>query len=363
MFRQRLNELRLKLHCIPAGPVLIKEGRHQEGQDKERRFFNRDTQVQRRPARPRRREGSGYGDYDTAEDCFDMAFVYSQTADGARFYLPGSSLRGVVRTSAERIIARWRPDLARQSDPFSNHAELQVQQQRNQHRSPDSTAIYRAAGPLDRCFGHTALRGRWVIADAWMSAKPPVPVVVRDGVGIDRATGAAHTNIKFQFEAVTGGVFATTLTLINYELWQLGLLAHVLAAIDGGTVRMGYGTRRGLGRMRLVVTSMDWRWYGRQPDQKAQQIIVPSLAALSQHVGLSTSDYGWYDADQSLSLPQALAQIEHTFFGSTVQLTPERDQPQDGIAGTNWQHALWEACANLLPPVLMDWKAHPEVNV
>jgi CRISPR/Cas system CSM-associated protein Csm3 (group 7 of RAMP superfamily) len=355
MYIRRLNELRLTLQLVPAGPVLIKEGRHQEGQDKERRFFHR--AAHRTPSRPRRREGSGYGEYDTAEDCFDMACVYSRTPAGDRFYLPGSSVRGVLRTTAERVVGHRRSDLARAADPFANVAEQHILDLRTDENAPGGPAIYRTAGPLDRCFGHTALRGRWVVGDAWMVNEQQAHVVVRDGVGIDRTTGAARTNVKFQFEALTDGLFETTLTLINYELWQLGLLAHVLAALDDGAARIGYGTRRGLGRIRLAVTTMEWRWYGMRPHQDGETVAVPTLAHLADQAGLS--GYGCADADLSLALPLTLAQ---TFFGSTAQLEPARADSSDGFASTNWDAPPWAAWASLLPPVLDAWVSGQEVT-
>src|SRR5512145_620818 len=118
MFKQRLNELRLTLQLAPAAPLLIKDGRHMEGGDKERRYFHRGP-ITRTPAKPRRHEGKEFADYDEAEYCFNMACVYTTTAQGKdRFYLPGSSLRGVLRSTAERLIGRWQPGWVRRSDPF-----------------------------------------------------------------------------------------------------------------------------------------------------------------------------------------------------------------------------------------------------
>src|SRR5262249_1565168 len=133
MFARRLNEVRVSLQLTPITPLLIKEGRHLEAdpEDPEQqpnpdaRIFH--PGVRRTPPFPRSRRGRGYGDYDTAEDCFDMAFVWTQTSVGPRFYLPGSSLRGILRSTAERLVGRWRPDWARVGDPFANAAQTWVQ--------------------------------------------------------------------------------------------------------------------------------------------------------------------------------------------------------------------------------------------
>src|SRR5262245_23365875 len=128
MFARRLNELRVKLLIAPVAPLLVKEGRHQEGGDKHLRSFH--TGVKRNPPQPRRRESRGYGTYDSDEDCFDMACVWTQTSAGPRFYLPGSSLRGLLRSTAERLIGRWQPEWVRASEPFANVAQQWVEQER-----------------------------------------------------------------------------------------------------------------------------------------------------------------------------------------------------------------------------------------
>ncbi len=380
MFRYTLNELRVTLEIRPTSPLLIKEGRHFERKPEEkgkewedRVFFHQG--VKRRPLKPRKKKKGerGYGDYANAEDCFDMAFVYTEYMQGQyRFYLPGSSLRGVLRTTAEHIVGRWQPDLARAGDPFANATESWLETQGNVRPKPDSAAIYSMTGPLDRCFGHTAMRGHWSVADAWMRDNEKAKVIVRDGVGINRKTGAAQNNVKFQFEAITGGVFTTTLTLVNYELWQLGLLAHVLAELDSGHARLGYGTRRGLGHVQVRVPTMTWRWY--QQEYSMQQpegvVTIPSLATLAEKAKWpSDADYGLRDGELELTLP-----LKRKDNGGLVPDwvwagpatgdgrpgTGDR-RPGTGDRGRDyWDGEPWASLGPLLTPALEKWPTVPE---
>ncbi|NJN66279.1 MAG: hypothetical protein HC884_05990 [Chloroflexaceae bacterium] len=347
MFCPTLNELRVELEIRPESPLLVKEGRHNPKEGQKGLCFHKG--VPRTPQKPRKKKGPGYGNYANAEDCFDMACVYTRDAQGTdHFYLPGSSLRGVLRTTAEHLIGRWRPDLTREGDPFDNAAETWTRQQREAGVNLCSKAVYHRAGPLDRCFGHAALRGRWVVTDAWMQNDREAHVVVRDGVGINRVTGAAQNDVKFQFESITGGVFTTTMTLVNYELWQVGLLAHVLAALDGGEVRIGSGTQRGLGRVRVRVAKMVWRWYQRgQPGQRDDGLVpIPTLAALAREQGLPDG-YGWQDGGLSpLALP-----LETQHPGGLV---PDRVLAFPG-GPTRWEDAPWPQMGPLLPQVLGAW--------
>ncbi len=109
MLRQTLSELHIRLAILPQGPLLIKEGRHADKWELERsgvavenRLAKADTPFFHRNVR---RRG------DTQAEQTDMTFVYSHTPHGDRYYLPGSSLRGVLRSAAEQVVGRWRPDL------------------------------------------------------------------------------------------------------------------------------------------------------------------------------------------------------------------------------------------------------------
>lgn len=352
MFATRLNELRVKIEIAPApeSAILIKEGRHREGGKKTVRSFH--PSARRDPPRPRRREGRGYADYDSDDESFDMACVWTHTANGPRFYLPGSSLRGALRSAAERLVGRWQPGWTLASDPFRNAAQTWVLDEREQERNLSGADIYRIAGPIERCFGHTALRGRWTIGDAILHDNHQARVIVRDGVGINRQTGAARESIKFQFEAIAGGIFETTIVLVNYELWQIGLLAHLLAALDAGAIRLGYGERRGLGRARLAVTYMEWRWYGLAPSPAHGDVQVPPLADLARRAGI-TGDYGWRDADQVLLLP--LEEAPDALIGSVWRASSPRLAPDDGFAQTDWDAPLWARPAALLAETLEGW--------
>jgi CRISPR/Cas system CSM-associated protein Csm3 (group 7 of RAMP superfamily) len=354
MFQATLNELRVTLDICPCSPLIVKEGRHFERKKdeigdewKKRMFFHQN--APRTPPIPKIKKGKGHSSYTNADDCFNMACVYTQDAQGIyRFYLPGSSIHGVMRTTAERIVGRWRPDLAQDGTPFDNAAEEWTQQQRDNGNKWNGDATYANANPLDRCFGHTALRGRWRVADAWMQNDQEANVVVRDSVGINRQTGAAQNKFLFQFEAITGGTFTTTITLVNYELWQLGLLAHVLATLDSGEMRLGYGTRRGLGHVRVRVAQMAWRWYQKhQPvPSNDSTVLIPSLATLAQTQGLPDA-YGWQDG----ALPQLALPLTKQHNGGLVPdwvwVAPNQE--------TDWDGEPWSMLGPLLPSVIQHW--------
>ena len=355
MFAQRFNEVTFELELRPESPVLIKEGRHREDR-RDRLVFH--PQAQRDPKTPQRREGRGFGSYSSPDEAFAMACVWTNTTEGPRFYLPGSSLKGILRRGAENVIARWKPELTHAGVPFDNRAGKAIDEQRKTPHSPSSAEIYAQAGPFERCFGHTSLRGRWVIADAYLANESEARVVVRDGVGIDRHSGAAAHNVKFQYEAIAAGHFKTTLTLVNYELWQLGLVAHLLAELDAGNITIGYGARRGLGRVRVGVNGIRWQWYGRHKPETAGWVI-PSLTELvgsGQSVSGKADSYRFSDVHLSaIDLTAIEWQPTEGILGAAWKIIPATSQ-----LGIDWTMPPWSQFAATLAPVITNWPTHEE---
>lgn len=85
---------------------------------------------------------------------------------------------------------------------------------------------------------------------------------MRTGVAIDRRTGQAKGGALYKLETVCGGAFYGEIAMQNIGLWQLGLLWLVLDRLDDGTLRLGFGKSRGLGRVRLTVEGFAFEQFG-----------------------------------------------------------------------------------------------------
>ncbi len=205
MFKQLVNECIVTLHINIDGPVLVKSGL---------------AQV------------SGP----------DMAWVRVFRNGREEVYLPGSSLKGVLRSHAERIARTLNNRSA--CDPFADSSCGRIFDK----RKPKTSEAYRDSCLICKLFGSTGFAGRLATTDAYALGAPPEPVQ-RDGVGIDRFSGGAAHGAKFELEVITEGTFATTLHLRNFELWQLALLGFVLQDLSDGLIRIGMGKSRGLGQV------------------------------------------------------------------------------------------------------------------
>ena len=249
MHKHRWNHLQLDLLLEPEGGLLIKAGSSPLD-----------------PTRP------------------DMSFVRTtHPATGEEtIYLPGSSLKGVLRSHAERLIRSALGEAACWTcDPLQSRgrdALCSSHWRTREARRMSAAQIYARSCLACRTFGHTRLASRLLAADAF-PLRPVTRLPVRQGVSIDRKTGRSSGKALYDLEvAPTGTVFRVQLQMHNFELWQVGLLAQVLQEMDEGWVRVGYGKSRGLGRVRLVFTRLRLAYFAPSSADEAAWRGVAALA-------------------------------------------------------------------------------------
>jgi len=228
MLKLTINRVRIDLRIEPVTPLLIKTG------DKGAALLH--------PERP------------------DLMFVRTGPRDAETVYLPGSSIKGVVRSAAERILRTVGADAC---DPLDHQGRCQREAsnkgdeiaRRGSHEEHPQAAVYAMLCTACRTFGSQALAGRVSFSDAY----PPEAERARanaterrSGVSIDRKTGGPARGKLFDMELVTRGAFDTSIHLANVELWQLALLGIVLHDIETGFVRFGSAKSRGLGHVRIA---------------------------------------------------------------------------------------------------------------
>lgn len=198
-------------------------------------------------------------------------------------YIPGSSLKGVLRSHAERIARTlcwetddWRigacnPFLTskketdwRKSEGFCGakferrkDVAKKARERGEQPEDLSTPAYYRDSCPACKVFGSTFLIGRLAVPDAYIPEGSSYRTERRDGVGIDRFTGGSSPNAKFDLEVVTEAKFEARLQLVNFELWQLGWLAYVMRDLCEGWVGIGSGKSRGLGQVSAQVRQVE----------------------------------------------------------------------------------------------------------
>lgn len=184
----------------------------------------------------------------------DMTPVLTYRNGDWQVYLPGSSLKGVIRSHLEKVGRTLNAGAI--CDPFHKLpapdafcGDRLLRRKKDDQEDVDSEVAYRESCPICRLFGSTEFIGRVSINDAYLvDSRRPRPTEERDGVGIDRLTGGAFGGALFNLEAVSSGVqFQTNIYLRNFEVWQLGMLLLIIQDMQDGLIRIGSGRSRGLG--------------------------------------------------------------------------------------------------------------------
>lgn len=230
MHRRALNHARLTFGLRPRGPLLVKSGL--ESAD---------------PTRP------------------GMEFVRTRhPLVGETIYIPGTSLKGALRSQAERLLSGL--DIVICS-PFDKRSGC-----RDNKRDEPSSATYKRQCLVCRTFGSLSLTGRCSLSDAYpwdpraddaTRAEQAVHANAterRVQVGISRKDGSTAEGTLFDLEVAVAGAFWGEARLDNFELWQLGLLAAVLDDVHAGDVPIGFGKSRGLGQLSVDLIALECEW-------------------------------------------------------------------------------------------------------
>ncbi|HIE34253.1 MAG TPA: hypothetical protein EYP86_03860, partial [Candidatus Altiarchaeales archaeon] len=186
-------------------------------------------------------------------------FDFCPKMENGRFILPGSSLRGILRSHAERI-ARSLVTLssdnedeflnrcpacnpfADKEDPLISCNVLFREYKRTHEEEINDEKLCLAC----QLFGSSFKGSRLYIIDGEMIDTPEIKIM--DFLAIDRFTGGGKEGAKFDALVLWRPEFKLRIFIENPKNWQLGWLMLVLKDIKEGLVSFGFGKNKWFGR-------------------------------------------------------------------------------------------------------------------
>lgn len=270
----------------------------------------------------------------------DLAFVRSVHQGIPTVYLPGSSIKGVLRAHAERLLATIVGEAAAE-DPFDfGTPRRKAAHAAGEKENRNTAGVYQLSCEADRLFGSTEIAGRLRVADAYPTSQSTTAAnrtEVRYGVAINRMKQSVQVG-PFEQEAVTSGEFALKITIENFDLWMLSLVLQVLRDLNEGLIQVGHAKSRGYGSVQIENPALKLRWVGERPARLAG-------AGARERSEEVRGSYG-LDADDEIDFPAGAALEEDGLF-STLRLAGwDAIRPvQSSLAGESWQRFVKRASA------------------
>lgn len=195
-----------------------------------------------------------------------MGFDFLPLQEGGAFVLPGSSLRGALRSHAEKIARSLTTLNCSDENDFLNkcpacnpHADTSIpltscndlirKNRREQHNSPEVAVEYERSCLACQLFGNLYKGSRLYVSDGYLATLPEIKIM--DFLAIDRFTGGGKDGAKFDAVVLWKPLFTFRIFLENPQEWELGWLMLVLKDIKEGLVAIGFGKNKWFGNMEI----------------------------------------------------------------------------------------------------------------
>lgn len=171
-------------------------------------------------------------------------------------FIPGSSLKGVIRSYIERILkSKVYPDFKScliVNEPCILEENIKKIKQEKLKPEDEAEKIYSQLCDVCKIFGCNHFASKLQIRDANLKPEESAYIDMRNGVAIDRDTGTAAYGKNYDFECVSAGTrFDFYMSADNIEEKYEGVLKLIVSMLKNGEIRVGGKTSGGLGSIEL----------------------------------------------------------------------------------------------------------------
>lgn len=206
--------------------------------------------------------GSGLGDDNT-----DARIIKMDNTP----YIPGSTIKGIVRSNTERIVATLQEKdyfpfntclLEEDSQVDCVTEDRKLKEKLTEIRKNDESEYFGQLSDMlcsvCQIFGSTELASRVKFSDAF-PVNDNNGIYIRDGIAIDRDTGTAREGAKYDYEVLGKGTrFDFEMVAENLTDDELGLIITGLNELIRDSAFMGGMKARGLGKVKLEIEEIEY---------------------------------------------------------------------------------------------------------
>ena len=199
------------------------------------------------------------------EDGHDAPFItIDKDPKNKIFYIPGSSFRGYLSTKLERLLAKENNYRFVTDRGILNEADVKLIFGYTNLQNEDDNIKDKVLENLgydknnkdDKEENYYSMAGKIHISDMFISSE--VDTIKRDGIKIDRNTGATKKGGKFDYDVLPSGTeFEFVMELDNIEDYQLDLIKLALIDILEGDL-FGGKISRGIGKCKLILNEVEF---------------------------------------------------------------------------------------------------------
>lgn len=339
MLKQLVNECRFTLTLETKSPLLIQEGRLKAEEQDEKNW--KEIFIERGIIRKEDKESYPNAIFvalNTQQELEEA--IRNQDYSRLKFYIPGSSLRGVIRAHAEKIVRTVsdngkEPLCCNPFDTTENFRQISCSEWLKEAKAKNSISskdAYKLSCVICRLFGNTHTASRIQVHDSEIVTG--IQPGIRDGIGIDRFTGGVSTGANFKNQILEGYTFQSEIAVRNFELWQLGLLAYVLRDFEQELITVGSGKNKGFGRVKGTIEKVQLIYYRPNSNQlKGLGELCPPLAENYDFVSIALEP----PENWPVNLGQPTPGLYWNQFETVV------NQNNGGIV----KNEVWKACAKV----------------
>ena len=199
------------------------------------------------------------------EDGHDAPFItVDKDPKNKIFYIPGSSFRGYLSTKLERLLVKENNYRFVTDSGILNEADVKLIFGYTNLQNEDDNIKDKVLENLgydknnkdDKEENYYSMAGKIHISDMFISSE--VDTIKRDGIKIDRNTGATKKGGKFDYDVLPPGTeFEFIMELDNIEDYQLDLIKLALIDILEGDL-FGGKISRGIGKCKLILNEVEF---------------------------------------------------------------------------------------------------------